>query len=114
MAQLPNQTLINIFNLQRRLVELIDAAKRAEYNLLEGYSETEETIPELDQLQNGAERLRNPYSRLHTLALTISEAQPTAPRAMLDLLAQTLEEAPAIADAVEATTKETKQIWNLP
>jgi ParB-like chromosome segregation protein Spo0J len=114
MAQLPNQTLINIFNLQRRLVELIDAAKRAEYNLLEGYGETEETIPELDQLENSAERLRNPYSRLHTLALTISEAQPIAPRAMLDLLAQTLENAPATADAVEVSIQEIKRTWNLP
>lgn len=114
MAKLPAQTLIGIFNLQRRLVELIDAAKTAEYNIFEEYGETDETFPDLEQLQNGTERLRNPYSRLHRLALVISEAQPTAPAAMLNLLAQTIDEASATADAVEASTQETKRIWNLP
>jgi hypothetical protein len=95
-------------------VQLIDEAKAAEYNLFEEYGETEETLPELEQLQNGAERLRNPYSRLSTLALAIAEAQPVAPHAMLNLLAQTLEDASATADAVEASTNESKRIWNLP
>jgi len=114
VAKLPKQTLINIFNLQQRLVELIDEAKRAEYNLFEGYAETEETVPELDQLQNSAERLRNPYARLYTLALAISEAQPTAPTTMLNLLAQTLESASVTADAVEVSIQEIKRSWNLP
>ena len=114
MVKLPPDTLTTIFNLQRRLVELIDKAKAAEYNLFEEYGETEETLPELEQLQNGAERLRNPYSRLSTLALAIAEAQPVAPNAMLNLLAQTLEGASATADAVEASTNESKRIWNLP
>jgi ParB-like chromosome segregation protein Spo0J len=103
-----------IFNLQRRLVELIDQAKTAEYHLFEDYGETEETIPELEQLQNGAERLRNPYSRLATLTLAIAEAQPIAPTAMINLLAQTVEEASASSDAVEASIMEIKRSWNLP
>lgn len=86
MAKVSPQTLMIIFNLQRRLVELIDQAKTAEYNLFEAYGETEETIPELEQLQNGAERLRNPYSRLATLTLAIAEAQPIAPAAMINSL----------------------------
>lgn len=35
MAKVSPQTLTIIFNLQRRLVELIDQAKTAEYNLFE-------------------------------------------------------------------------------
>ncbi|CAD5948465.1 hypothetical protein PA905_30640 [Planktothrix agardhii CCAP 1459/11A] len=114
MAKVSPQTLTIIFNLQRRLVELIDQAKTAEYNLFEDYGETDETIPELEQLQNGAERLRNPYSRLATLTLAIAEAQPIAPAAMINLLSQTIEQASVTADAVEATTQESKRIWNLP
>jgi ParB-like chromosome segregation protein Spo0J len=114
MAKVSPQTLTIIFNLQRRLVELIDQAKTAEYHLFEDYGETEETIPELEQLQNGAERLRNPYSRLATLTLAIAEAQPIAPTAMINLLAQTVEEASASSDAVEASIMEIKRSWNLP
>lgn len=114
MAKVSPQTLTIIFNLQRRLVELIDQAKTAEYHLFEDYGETEETIPELEQLQNGAERLRNPYSRLATLTLAIAEAQPIAPSAMINLLSQTVEEASASSDAVEASIIEIKRSWNLP
>ena len=114
MAKVSPQTLTIIFNLQRRLVELIDQAKTAEYHLFEDYGETEETIPELEQLQNGAERLRNPYSRLATLTLAIAEAQPIAPTAMINLLSQTVEEASASSDAVEASIMEIKRSWNLP
>ena len=114
MAKVYPQTLTIIFNLQRRLVELIDQAKTAEYHLFEDYGETEETIPELEQLQNGAERLRNPYSRLATLTLAIAEAQPIAPTAMINLLNQTVEEASASSDAVEASIMEIKRSWNLP
>ena len=114
MAKVYSQTLTIIFNLQRRLVELIDQAKTAEYHLFEDYGETEETIPELEQLQNGAERLRNPYSRLATLTLAIAEAQPIAPTAMINLLSQTVEEASASSDAVEASIMEIKRSWNLP
>ncbi|MEL0592428.1 MAG: hypothetical protein U1V55_11555 [Planktothrix rubescens PR222] len=114
MAKVSPQTLIIIFNLQRRLVELIDQAKTAEYHLFEDYGETEETIPELEQLQNSAERLRNPYSRLATLTLAIAEAQPIAPTAMINLLNQTVEEASASSDAVEASIMEIKRSWNLP
>ena len=93
---------------------MIDQAKTAEYHLFEDYGETEETIPELEQLQNGAERLRNPYSRLATLTLAIAEAQPIAPTAMINLLNQTVEEASASSDAVEASIMEIKRSWNLP
>lgn len=114
MAKLPNQTLTTILTLQRRLLESIDEAKAAEFHLFEEFGETEETTPELEQLQNSAERLRNPYSRLYSLTLGIAEAQPTASTAMLNLLVQTIEEAQAATDAVDASIQEIKRSWNLP
>ncbi|MGB8699093.1 MAG: hypothetical protein WCD18_06730 [Thermosynechococcaceae cyanobacterium] len=113
MAQLPPQTLTTIFRLQQQLVELVHDAKAAEFNLFETCGETTETIPELEQLQNATERLRKPYTRLHSLALAIAEAQPVAPIAMLKLLDRSIEETSAIASSVGATIVETKGIWNL-
>ncbi len=114
MAKLPDQTLNNIFYLQLRLVELIDEAKATEFDLFERFGENEATLPELDQMQSSVERLRMPYSRLHTLALGIAEYQPIATDAMLNLLAQTIEQTEALIGAVEASISETKQNWNLP
>jgi flagellar capping protein FliD len=114
MAKLPPQTLNTIFGLLQRLVTLVDETKSSEFRLFESVGETAETLPELEQLQNAVERLRQSYTRLHSLALTIAEAQPLASVAMLDLLDRSILEASATANAVEATNRETKQIWNLP
>ena len=43
-----------------------------------------------------------------------AEYQPIAPNAMLNLLAQTIEQTEALIGAVEASISETKQNWNLP
>jgi uncharacterized protein YPO0396 len=114
MAKMSLQTLNSIFKLLQRLVTLIDEVKSSEFSLFETVGETEETLLELEQLQNAVERLRHSYARLHTLALSIAEAQPLAAIAMLELLDRSVKEASATADAVEATNQETKQIWNLP
>ncbi len=114
MARLSPQTLDTVFGLLKRLVTLVDKTKSSEFRLFETVGETAETLPELEQLQNAVERLRQSYARLYTLALSISEAQPLASVAMLDLLDRSVEEASATANAVEATNRDTKQIWNLP
>lgn len=54
------------------------------------------------------------FSRLSNLLLRISEFQPIAPPATLELLAQTIEQAEATADAGEATIRESKSDWNVP
>jgi len=113
MAKLLDETLNTIFTLQRRLLELLDEAKAAELNLFERFGETEETIPELDQLQNVTERLRNPYSRLHRILLLVAESQPLADVTTLKLLSESIEEAQTTADASAASTQEIKRNWNL-
>lgn len=113
MAKLAQETITNILNLQQRLLAGIDEAKAAEFAIFEQYGEIEATAAVLEQLQNATERLRNPYSRFYTLLLRISESQPTASSAMLNLLAQTIEQAEADADAVAATIREAKIDFNL-
>ena len=114
MANLPDETLTTIFNLQRRLFQVINRAKAAEFNLLQQYGETEETLPELEQIDNALERARNSYTRLGRLLLLVAESQPTANSATLNLLEQSIERAEATANATEATIQETKRNWNLP
>ena len=114
MAKLAQETMATILNLQARLLAGIDDASSAEFAIFQQYGEIEATATVLEQLQNATERLRNPYSRFYTLLLRISESQPTASSAMLNLLAQTIEQAEAYASAVEATIREAKRDFNLP
>jgi hypothetical protein len=46
--------------------------------------------------------------------LQVSESQPTATSATLELLAQSITQTQAIADAGEASNREIKRNWNLP
>jgi len=113
MAKLSDETTTNIFKLQRRLLELIDEATSAESVLFEQFGETELTISELNQLQNIRQRLIDPYSRLYTLLLRIAEFQPIASTAMLNLLAQTIEQGQAAIDVSKASIREIKGDWNI-
>jgi hypothetical protein len=113
VAKLSSEILTTIVSLQRRLIELIAETKNTEFELFERYSETEETLPELEQIQNCLERLRNPYSRLHTLTLKISEYYPMAPSAILELLAETIEQSQISVDVVAVSLSETRRNWRL-
>ena len=75
MANLPNETITTVLNLERRLLQLINEATAAGFIILEQFGETEETIPELDELQNVRERATSYYIRLYRLLLQISESQ---------------------------------------
>jgi hypothetical protein len=46
--------------------------------------------------------------------LRILEAQPTAANAMLELLAQAIDDGQANLEAANASIREIKQGWNLP
>lgn len=89
MANLLDETTTTVLNLQRQLLEIINQAAIADSTLLEQYGETEETIPELDELQNVIERAETYYLRFYTLLLRIAKIQPVAV-AMLDLLQQSI------------------------
>jgi len=75
MAKLPDETITSALNLQRRLLEGIDAAKAAESAIFEQSGETDATATVLDQLQNSAERLRGltlVYTRCYCGLLRLS------------------------------------------
>jgi len=114
MAKLPDETVSTVFNLQRQLLERIDSATATEVTIFEQYGETEETIPELEQLQNVRERATSSYSRLYTLLLRIAESQPTATSATLELIARSIEQAQATNAASQASVQDIKRNWNLP
>lgn len=88
---------------------MIAQTKNTEFNLFERHSETEETLPELEQIENCRERLNNPYPPLHTLTLRISEYYPIAPSAIPELLAATIEQTQISADVVTASSSETRK-----
>lgn len=114
MAKLSPETLTNIFQLQQRLIELIDEASATEMRLFEQFGETEATLIELEELQTTRERLRSPYVQINTLLLRVAEYQPTAPNTVLNLLLETVEITRSSAEASQASILEVKRNWNLP
>ena len=114
MAKLSPQTLNKVFQLLQQLVTLVHEAKSTDFDLFTAIGENAETVAELGELQNSAERLRASYNRLHSLTLAISEVQPSASLAMLDLLTQSIEGASATVDSVGASIQEVKRAWDLP
>ena len=113
MAKLPDETLTTVFSLQRQLLERVDKATATEFALLDQFGETEDTIPELDELQSIRERADSYYSRFYTTLRRIYESQPVASSANLELLARFIDDAQATADATEASIQDIKRNWNL-
>lgn len=114
MANLSHDTLIIVANILPRLFEVINLATETEFNLYQNYGETENTIAELEELKNAAERARLFYNRLYGLVLQVAESQPVASSTTLNLLYQSIDQAVNTANAVERSTLEIKKSWNLP
>ena len=106
VAEIPPETIAKILELIGRLSTLIDRASAAELAIFNSYGETEEVADVLEQLDNTKERGEIAYTRLTGLLLKVSRFQPSAPIAMVEMLAQSIETAEAIVDAGEATVKE--------
>ncbi len=113
MAELPVEITTIVLDLQRRLLEIIDRASRSGFYIIERYGETQDSITAHDQLQNVRERATFYYSRFYTLLLRIAEAYPAAPTDMLELLSNSIEDAQATFEALEATIQEARRDWNI-
>jgi hypothetical protein len=113
MAKLPEEILTRVFSIQRQLLERINEATEIEYQLLEEFGETEETLIYFEQVQNSRERADSYYLRLFTALQQIYPAQPVASRDSLELLARFIGEAQASVDAVGATLAEIKKDFDL-
>ncbi len=112
MAKLPDSIVINIFSIQRQIIECINSTTEMEFRLFDRMGETPETFPELEELQNIKEKLRSKYARLYTLMLGIAESQPIATRDMLDLLYKSIDSTEASLDASIASLQEIQRNWN--
>jgi hypothetical protein len=112
VAKLPDSVLTNIFTLQRRIIECIDATTATEFRILEQQGETSETLPEFEELQSIREKLLSPYSRFHVLLLRAAESQPVAPNDVLNLLYRSIDAAEATLDASIASLQEIQRNWN--
>jgi hypothetical protein len=108
VAEIPPETIAKILELIGRLSILIDRASAAELAIFNTYGEpeTEEVAYVLEQLDNTKEKGVVAYTRLTSLLLKVSGFQPSAPRAMVEMLTQSIETAEAIVEAGEATVKE--------
>ncbi len=113
MAKLPEEILTRVFTIQRQLLERINEATEIEYQLLEEFGETEETLIYFEQVQNSRERADSYYLRLFTALRQIYPAQPVASRDSLEILARFIGEAQASVDAVGATLAEIKRDFDL-
>ncbi len=113
MGYLSDEITDEIFDLQRRLLQLINDAAALELAMLEQFGETEATIPELDEILNIKDRATSYYTRLNRLLLQIFQSQPLADSATLNLLAQSISQTRAIVDAGKANLLEIKRNWKL-
>jgi hypothetical protein len=113
MAKISKETIDKILELMGRLSILVDIASSTELSVFNTYGETEEIVYVLEQLQNTKERGISSYTRLSTLLLKVSEVQPSAPIAMLEMLVKAVEQAKGTIDAGEATVKEARNDWSI-
>jgi hypothetical protein len=113
VAEISKETIEEILKLMGRLSVLIDRASSTELSIFNTYGETNETIYVLEQLQNTKDKGVASYSRLSTLLLKVSEVQPTASIAIIEMLIKAIEQAQATVDAGEATVKEARNDWSI-
>ena len=113
MAELPEDIISHVLELQKQLLIIINQATLTSYAILENYGETETTLFALEDLDNARDRANIYYNRLHTIMGIIAETQPNASRAMLELLERSINETQATIAATEATINEEKRGFNL-
>jgi len=110
MINLPDETVIAIFNLQWKLLQLIDEVTETGFVIFEQHGNITTTY-DLELLQNARERATSYYVRLYQLLLQVT-LSPSPNPAILSLLAQSMNDASAHADAIKATVKEAQRDWN--
>lgn len=113
MAKLPIATIEIIIRLKQDLLAVIDEATAAEFLLLSGFGETDETLPFLDEMKNVAEQAVSRFSQITTLQLRIAESQPNAAADMLELLDRAILQNQQRIPAWERSIQEVKLEWNL-
>jgi hypothetical protein len=112
VAKLPDSTIANIFTLQRRLAECLEATTAMEFRLFQQFGETAETASELEELVNIRERLVGLYNRLHNIFLRVTQSQPIASEDLLNLLYRSIEQSETSIDTSIASLQDIQRNWN--
>jgi hypothetical protein len=102
-----------IWDLQRQLLEIIDAAKTLEQSLFESVGETERSIIYLDELQSIAEQATDRFSRFSTFQIRIANTQPPVSPDIIDLVDRVIENTQQKIPALERSIQEIRQEWKL-
>ena len=113
MAKLPREIAETIWNLKRQLLDIIDDATEAEYNLFEQFGETDRTIDYLEQLKSVAQQADERFSQFSILQRRLANAQPTAASDMLRLVTEVITYTQARLPAWERSIEEIKIEWRL-
>lgn len=92
MAAIPEEINNQIWFSCKELISIINSAKFAEYILFNKQGETENTINDLDTLQNIALEVADSYQQLSNIALRTATIQPQANAATLSILVEKLNE----------------------
>lgn len=113
MATIPEEISNLIWLNCQELISIINAAKSAEYVLFTRHGETENTVNDLDTLQNIAEEATNNYQRLTNITLRIATIQPQADAATISILTQTISDVEARMAARLRSIEEIAIEWRL-
>jgi hypothetical protein len=113
MAKLPNDISETIWRLKRKLADVIDNARSAEFYIFDTFGETERTITYLDDLQSVAEQATERFSQFSSLQIRILNVQPHVPEDMLKLVIQVIENTEARLPALEQSIQEIRTEWEL-
>jgi hypothetical protein len=113
MAKLPNNISETIWSLKRKLADVINNARSAEFSQFDTFGETERTIVYLDDLQSVAEQATERFSQLSSLQIRILNVQPHVPQDMLELLTRVIENTEVRLPALEQSIQEIRTEWEL-
>jgi len=83
MAKLSQEMTETVWSMKRQLLDIVDAAKAAEFVLFERWGETDRTISYLEELSSVAEKATNRFSQFSSLQIRIANSQPAVPADML-------------------------------
>lgn len=113
MAELPEQTLQVVLELQQQLLKNVHQARATERILLDEYGDVENLQTDLNDLLTVAQAAGEGYRRLSILLLRVSEIQPLADPALLKMLFATIEAMQASLAAQQRSIEEVRQNWRI-
>lgn len=113
MAAIPEEINNQIWLNCKELISIINSAKFAEYILFTRQGETEDTINDLDTLQNIALEVADSYQQLSNIALRTATIQPQANAATLSILVEKLNEIETRTPAWLRSIEEIITDWRL-